>query len=102
MIINDKNIWRFILATASLESMTYICWLSNANPTLTKGMLSLTLATEIYVLPKAYSFFYDTYKNSYNIRDFMIQTKIPIASSFLEKYTKPDLGEALFSAFRQL
>lgn len=87
-----KEIWPKVFGAFGLETATFISWMAEANPALTTGLLAVTLAVDAYVLPKAYSFFYKTYKESKDFIDFNIKLDMPIVSDL---YKRKDVTEGL-------
>lgn len=87
-----KNIWCKIFLAWGLETITLCCWMSEANPKLTKSLLLLTLAVDAYVLPKMTSFFYKTYKESKDFVDLNINLGMPFVSDL---YKKKEVAEGV-------
>lgn len=87
-----KSIWPSVFGAFGLETATFISSMAEANPALTTGLLALTLAVDLYVYPKAASFFYKTYKESKNFIDFNVKLDMPLVSDL---YKRKDVTEGL-------
>ena len=83
-----RNFWAMVAFTAGFEVATFITWMSNADPKLTKKLFVLSLIAEIYLFPKTCSFFYKTSKESKDFFDFNIKLDAPIISDLYENLRK--------------
>lgn len=79
-----KIFWQ-TMGAAGLEAATFLSWLAEADPRITNGLLALTLAVDLYTVPKSYSFFYKTYKESKDFADFYVKLDVPIFSDMARK-----------------